>query len=251
MLVTGNNTTYYNLSIRVKAGGFSFCVTEGNSGDTLLCEQTTVQEPLQLSQVLSEKLQDEKLKEYKFSRVRVIIDSDATCIPQKQFNHKDLQDLYNLVFPTIDSEKEEVCYTHLPQLDIVEAYTLPIDIRQAVTAIYPEASFTNSHAVVLGRIATFCKRQQLQDGGLFTYVSTNRILLFSIYQDKLQFANSFPLSQQSDAIFFLLSVWKELNLNARKDQCYVAGEETEVTQLTEQAKKYLQNVQTIELNIEG
>lgn len=251
MQVTGSKHTYYNLSIRIKADGFSFFVTEGISGDNLLCNDFTVAEGESLADLLSEKLLSDDIRRFGFSRVRVISYTDATCIPQQEFMAEDLTQLYHVVFPSFDEQQYDVVYTHLPQLDIVEAFLVRKDIQKAVMAIYPDATFTNASTVVLGRIATFYKRQQLPDNALFAYATPLQLFLYSIREDKLQFSNSFPLDQPQDSLYYLLSVWKMLQLNVRKHHCYVAGEEGSVEFLAEALKPYLQYVDVMTVSVES
>lgn len=251
MQVTGSKSTYSNLSIRVTADGFSFLVTEGHSGDILHCQDYTSSEPSQLYTLLAERLSSDELKQYRISRVRVVTSSDATCIPQQEFVAGQLNTVYSTVFPPIDEALYEVSYTHLPQLDIVVAFTIPCALRQTVQSAYPDATFTNAFAVVLGRIATCCKRQNLPDDSLFGYVTPLQLFLYSIKGDELQFANSFPLSQPKDSLFYLLSVWKVLGFNARHQHCYLAGEEGSVEFLSQALAAYLQHVEVLPVSLEG
>lgn len=250
MPVAGSKTISYNLSIRVKADGFSFLVTEGHSGDNLLCEEFTPSLGQELHQLLAEKLRMPVLGQYNFSRVRVITYTNATSIPGQEFVAQDLDTLYFTVFPKIDERLSEICYTHLPQLDIVQAFALPRAVRQVVDEVYPDATYTNASAMVLGRIATFYKREELPDNALFAYTTPRLLFLFSIAQDKLLFANTFPLDQPKDSLYFLLSVWKALELNPRRNHCYLAGESDSVAFLDSEVGKYLQNVHLLSLSIE-
>ncbi len=250
MLVTGNKPTYYSLSIRVKADGFSFIVTEDTSGDNLLCEDFKPAEGQTLPALLEEKLQDPAYTLYPYGRVRATIYSDSTFIPQSEFDASQLPELYGIIFPKLDASTTSIAYNHLAQLDIVTAFPLRHDIRQAITRVYPDASFTCASSVVLGRIATFCKRQQLPDNAVFAYVTPTQLFLFSLCGEQLKFANTFPLDQPRDSVFYLLSVWKMLELNARHHHCYIAGENDSVDYLTEEARKFIQNVQTLTLSIE-
>jgi len=250
MPVTGNKHIYYNLSIRVKADGFSFLVTEGTSGDKLLCREFVPAEGQALHKLLAEKLRMPELSDYGFSRVRIITDTETTSIPQQEFVAEDLKQLFSEVFPAFDEGQYELGYTHLPQLDIIEAYQVPKEVRRVVQEVYPDASVTNISAVILGRIATYCKRQQLPDSSLFAYTTPVRIFLFSISNDRLTYANSFLLDQPSNSLFYFLSVWKALNLNARKNHCYLAGEEGSVQYLSESLQPYLLHIQQFDLSIE-
>lgn len=251
MPVTGSKHTTYSLSIRLKADGFSFLVTEGFSGDKLLCRDCSLSEGQTLAEALTESLSSDELSNCPVTRVRVITNTDAMCIPQQEFNSDELRSLYSIVFPAIDEQSQEVCYTHLAQLDIVEAFTVPRDIMDCVRKIYPEATFTNASAVVLGRIATYCKRMQLPENSLFAYVTPLRLFLFSLNPGKLQFANSFPLDQPQDSLFFLLSVWKVLGLNARKNHCFIAGEDGSVEFLNDKLQPYLQNIDVMSVSLEN
>lgn len=250
MPVAGSKTISYNLSIRVKADGFSFLVTEGHSGDNLLCEEFTPGSGQELHQLLAEKLRMPVLGQYTFSRVRVITYTSATSVPGQEFVVQDLEALYSVVFPKIDESQLEVCYTHLPQLDIVQVFTLPRDVRRVVEEVYPDATYTNASAMVLGRIATLYKREQLPDNALFAYTTPRQLFLFSVAQDKILFANTFPLDQPKDSLFYLLSVWKALELKPRRNNCYLAGESDSVDFLATEARKYLQNVHLLSLSIE-
>lgn len=193
----------------------------------------------------------EELKRYPIARVRVITYTDATCVPQQEFQSSELSELYAIVFPKVDEAKYEMCYTHLAQLDIVEVFTVAKDVLSTVREVYPEATFTNAFAVVLGRIATYCKRQELPENSLFAYTTPLQMFLFSLNQGKLQFANTFPLDQPQDSLFFLLSVWKTLGLDARKNHCFVTGEEDSVGFLSDALKPYLQNVEVLSVSIES
>lgn len=251
MLATGNKKAYYNLSIRVKADGFSFLVTEGNSGDILVCRDFPLDGGRPLHTLVAEKLALPEITSYHYARVRVVVMSDMTCIPQHEFVADNLTDLYNIVFPALDEQEYDVHYTHLPQLDIVMAFALSRSLREAVTHVYPDATFTTASAVVLGRIATCCMRQQLPDNALFAYTTPTSLYLYSVSQERLLFANSFNLDQPRDSLFYLLSVWKTMELNPRKHSCYVAGEEESVRYLKEALVPYLQNIEVLSISIEN
>lgn len=251
MQVTGNNNTNYSLSIRVTADGFSFSVTEANSGDPLYAMHCGAAQLAgrTLAEALAEALKEDELHAYAYARVRVIMESNTTCIPRQEFNADALPALYSLVFPTsADARGEEVAYTHLPQLDLVLLYTIPAQVRETILATFPEASFTTSFAVVLGRIATYFKRRQLQDSNLFAYVTQRQLFLYSIAGDRLLFANSFLLQDDvRDALYYLLSVWKQLSLDALSHCCYIAGEKEYAAPFAEEVRKYLKIVQPVTL----
>lgn len=246
MPVTGNNHINYNLSIRITADGFSFFVTEVVSGDLMHREDFPKREEETLASTLSRMLLRPSIQRNVYNKVRVVIDSDSTCIPLDEFRREGLKDYYKLVFDNVDLEANNVCYTLLPQIDVVEAFSVPKDVCETVSAVYPDVVYTNSYATVMGRTAQFCKSRNLSSCPLFAYVQRAQLFLFSIFQDKLVFANSFTIEHEQNALYFLLSVWKELELDVHENPCFISGDPEPSKQLAEQARSYLLNVEQMD-----
>lgn len=246
MPVTGNNQLQYNLSIRITADGFSFFVTEAFSGDLMHREDFAKREDETMSRTLSKMMVRPSITRHTYNNVRVVIDSDSTCIPIDEFSRENLQQYYKLIFDNVDIEANKVCYTVIPQIEVVEAFTVPKDICDTVLEFYPEATFTNSYAMVLTRTTQFCNNRAPSTRPLFAYVQNRQLFLFSIFQDKLLFANSFMVDQEQNALFYLLSVWKELGLDVYNNICFIGGDPEPTKKLTEEAKAYLQHVEMME-----
>lgn len=246
MPATGSNQIHYNLSIRVTAGGFSFFVTEAMSGDLMHREDFSKPEGESVGATLSQMLQRPTLQRHAYDTVRVVIDSDSTCIPLEEFHRDEITNLYKFVFSDADLDSNLVSYTLLPQIDVVEAYTVPRDVYDAVRAVYPEAAFTNSYATVLERVAQFCKRRNPIKRPLFAYVQQDQLFVFSIFQDQLLYANGFTLENNQNGLYFLLSVWKELGLDVRENTCFIAGEPTQANALISVARGYLLQVESMD-----
>lgn len=242
MPATGNNVITYNMSIRIVADGFSFIVTEIPSGDIVFRDVFAKgNEPV--SHTLASKLYLPEITRYHYDSVRVIIDSDSTCVPYSEFRPEDLQQHYRLVYGNVDFKTRKVCYSMLLQLQVVEVFTVPKDICDTISKAYPEATYTNSCSMLLNHAATFCRSQKTTGHSLFAYLADRQMFLISITQGKLLFSNHFMIEQEQNALFFLLSVWKELKMDAYKDTCYIGGDSPLARQTAEEARAYLQNVE--------
>ena len=251
MPVTGNNTSIYNLSIRITADGFSFFVTETISGDLIHREDFTIHEDEPLSRTLAKMLVRPTIQRLQYNKVRLVIDTDSTCIPLDEFKRDDLNTFYQLVFDNADLEANKVCYTVLPNLDVVELFTVPNDICDAISEIYPDVILTNSYATVMERTAAFCQRRNPANRPLFVYAQNKQLFVYCIYQNELLFANSFMVENGQTALYFLLSVWKELGLDVRENTCFIAGDPEPAKKLAEEARDYLLHVEhTNEVDLE-
>lgn len=242
MPVTGSNHINYNLSIRITADGFSFFVTEALSGDLMHREDFPIRTEEPLSTMLAKALIRPSIQRTTYSKVRVVIDSDSTCIPLDEFRREDLPSHYKLVFDNVDIEKQNICYTLLPQIEVVEAFSVPKEVCNTISEIYPEATYTNSYATVMGRTAQFCKHRNPSMRPLFAYVQRNQLFIYSIFQEKLLYANNFVIEHDQNALYYLLSVWKELELDECSNTCFIGGDPEPAKQLAEEARQYLLHV---------
>lgn len=244
MQVTGNNQTHYNLSIRITADGFSFYVTETYSGDLLQHEDFEVRDDEQLAQTLTKAITRPSISCQEYNNVRVVIDSDSTCIPIDEFRNKDLEKYYKMVFSQANLERNKVCYTLFQQFDIVEAFTIPHNVYSVIREHFPGVIFTSSHTMVLQRVISHYQRRKTDAQTLFAYVQSGIMFVFSLQANKLLFANQFTINdKEQNALFFLLAVWKELKLDEQKDYCYIGGAPLSAQRLTEGVRKYLANIE--------
>lgn len=243
MPVTGNNQISYSLSIRITADGFSFFVTEAYSGDLLHREDYPAKGADLLLQTLTKAIIRPTITRQEFNQVRVVIDSDSTCIPMDEFRQEDLDALYKQVFSQSDVAQNKVCHTVIEQLGVVEAFTVPQKVYDLVMEHFPTAIITNSYATVMQRVASFCQRRNPASQPLFAYVQNDQLFIFSIFADALLFANSFTIEKEQNALFFLLSVWKELGLDVRENYCFIGGDPTPTQRLIEEARNYLLHVE--------
>ena len=249
MQVTGNNNQiHYNLSIRITADGFSFFGTEATLGDLMHREDFQCQDSEQLPRQISKMILRPTIQRHEYDNVRVVIDSNTTCIPLEEFRKEDLQKFFTIVFPNLDTQRELVCYTILRNLNTVQIYTVPRSIRIAISETYPDATYTNSHAVVLERVDDFSRRHEQPVKPLFAYAQRDQLFLFSIHQNTLLFANSFPIEdgEGKNALYYILSVWKSMGLNERENRCYISGDPEPAEKLAEEARKYLLYVEKID-----
>lgn len=243
MQVTGSNQIQYSLSIRITADGFSFFVTEAYSGDLLHREDYQARGEEELFQTMTKAITRPTLTRQAFKNVRIVIDSDSTCIPAEQFRSDDLEALYQQVFSTTDIERQHVCHTLIEQLNVVEAFTIPKDVEALLQEHFPGAIVTNSYAMVMQRVADFCQRRNPSGQPIFAYVQSDQLFIFSIRDNQLLFANSFMVDKEQNALYFLLSVWKELNLDVRNDYCFIGGDPQPTQRLIEEARNYLLHVE--------
>lgn len=252
MPVTGNNLINHSLSIRITAGGFSFFVTESISGDSVHREDYTKRDDETLSHALGKMLVSSTIQRFVFNKVQVVVDTDITCIPLEEFNADDVDSLYQLVFDKTVAEANKVCCTQLPSIGVVGLFSVPNEVCETVWEVFPEATFTNTCSVVLERSLAFSQMHPETSSPLFVFLQSNKMFVYSIFENQLLFFNTFTLENEQNALYFMLSVWKELKFDPRGNACHIAGDDLmRIAELADSAHEYLLHVDvTNEIGIE-
>ena len=134
-------------------------------------------------------------------------------VPIEQFQEADATTLYLHSFP--ESEKDLVRYNVLPSLNAVCIFSVWTYLHQR--------SFTGHRSKIYG----FFHDKQLD--------------ICSFQQNRFKFCNSFDTTRAYDAIFFLLYVWKQLNLQPEHDEIHILGEIPDQDWLLQELHKYVKN----------
>jgi hypothetical protein len=69
-----------------------------------------------------------------------------------------------------------------------------------------------------------------------------QLCLFTFQQNRFKFCNTFDATQVNDALYFIIYVWKQLRLDALRDELHLSGELPDAEVLTNELRQYLQKV---------
>lgn len=251
MLETGNNiSSSQHLSIRIFADGFSFYI---HTTDQRLIgsrsftwtkdkQEDGLQKPDDRAQAnrLQQVLADNKILPSAFSSVNILMATPSTRIPLDGFRKEEAEVLYRLVYPK--SKGQRILYNVLPYLEIVELFALEPALAELLTGMFPAAHFYGQHTLLLERLArrtpAVASRKQL-----FVYADNSRMSVFALEGRSLHFANSYPATNLADITYFLLYIWKTLELQAETDECILLGNGIVPHQdIASSLRRYLRNV---------
>lgn len=241
MQATGNNPLHnYSLSIRISADGFSFIETDASTGTLWKRRDFVLREGENLAQKVEEVLGT--ISDQLFVSVRLVSTAPSTRIPLEEFRRDDLVALYRVVYPDVDLQQMDLCYSVLPQLEVVELFPVSRDLRKVVSRTFSTVTCEHECGVMLEQMITDYRQRSLRCRTLYAHIADAQLLLCHINDGRLVFANSYPAQQIPDALYFLLYAWKTLSLDANTDVCILSGDDQVAHQLQSQCAIYLQNI---------
>lgn len=223
MPVTGNKSLLnYSLSIRLCTDGFSFLVYSLGSGQLLLQDNVHCAEGETLPQTLERGLRLPRISGHTYERVVLYSTSPSTRVPLDEFRREDMLAIYKLTFAGLSPKAEEMCFQVLPALDVVEIFTLQPGVAEALRSHFPSAIVQGFYGTIISQVA------EMQQGSMLS-ISAHAIVLEGglmvviLRKGRLSFANVFRAATDADKLYYLLYVWKALELDAWHDSCTLYG----------------------------
>jgi hypothetical protein len=152
-----------------------------------------------------------------------------------------MSDMYNYAFPS--KSQEALCYDVLADLNAVAVFSVNRDLRMVINDHYPDARIIPAMGPVwrhLHQRSYTGKREKL-----FAYFHERRMEVFAFRKNRFKFCNSFEANRANDAMFFLLYVWKQLQLQPELDELHIVGSIPQEEWMIDTLHKYLQNVYVV------
>lgn len=197
---------------------------------------------------LHEMLSSQQIKRYIYNKVRAIVETPSTTVPSSMLAENKAEDLYLAVYPQADLLNNNLISALHTDLEVTELFTLSKSINQILQDAYPDIHITCPVASILNHVVQLNRQQQNSNSDLFlAHIQDDRLFVIALRNGRLRFANTFPADNIMNALFFMLSVWKELELDAKQDTCYISGNKQLAIQLSEKAIQYIMNVERIEI----
>ena len=226
------------LIIRIGKNTLSF--TMPNAPDT---EQPVIFEPfvvkggISMTANLREAFKTVNLMATDTRRVQVLVDTTSMLVPIEQFEEEDIEPLFDHTFPN-KSSRRIVHYNVLPELKSVCLFAVSKDVEGAIKDHFDDVQFIHTMTPVWHHLhqRSFTGHRNK----LYGYFHNKQLDIFSFQQNRFKYCNSFEASHAHDALYFLLYVWKQLQLEAVHDEMHIVGDIPEREWLLQELKRYLQ-----------
>ena len=261
------NIMKQRLTIRIGRGTLSFAqpVLAGSgtaqeaaaSSQQVLFEPYVVKSGVSMAANLREAFKSSDLLLNPPPRVRVFIDTDVLMVPVECFDEKQMETMYLHAFPRINVRDESlqagapsgmrkedaVYYNVLPDLNAVAVFAMNKDLRLVIDDHFSDVKLISVNTPVWRYL-----HQRSFTGTRYKlcgYFHEQRLEVFCFQQNRFRFCNSFSVRQPHDALYFLLYVWNQLQLQPRFDELHIVGDIPEQEWLLAQLRRFLQKAYVI------
>ena len=239
-------TLYKEISIQVSLNGFSFLITTPEKRGLAFryYDFKGVFLVDELIRRAADILQNDELLGYSFAKTRIVyLSQKSTLVPEAYFDPDHLKKLFE--FSHSLDELDELHYNHLYSLGAYNVFALPNYLANAFQEKFDCIPEYQHQATVFLELAEEIQRHQ-PEGRLFININKGFFDVAVYDSSKLLLSNSFQYVHETDFIYFLLYVCKELGLEPHKQELVVMGEHAHNEHLVEQIKSYVRSMKYID-----
>ncbi len=240
MQETGNNQIQNkSLSIRICAGGLSFCVYTPTDKSPYKYVEYRIKPTISLAANLKEALQNEDILKAPYKRVNILITNmHFTVVPTMAFNSDNIEDIYKYNFPK--DKANHVSFNVLRRSGIAIIFGFDKNVYQLLLDDFPNARFYASASTLI----EYLSEKSLSGKGkkMFAYVHENEMTLFCFNQGRMVFINSFESKNTEDNQYYILNVWKNLGMDQLEDKLCIVGDCDNRYELADKMSMFVKDV---------
>jgi hypothetical protein len=223
------------LVIRISRDSLSFSTAEGSG---VRYEPYTLNSSISMAANLREALHTSELLNEAYESTLVMVDSPTLMVPVNEFEEENSKMLYQHAFT--GTEQLVVMHSVLPDLNAVVLFAIQKDLRTVLSDNCKNVRYSAAVAPVWRHLhqRSFIGQHQK----IYGYFHDRRMEVFSFVQNRFKFCNSFTVNNHNDMLYFLLGVWKQLGMEAERDELHLVGDITERDAFIEEAQRYVKRV---------
>jgi len=236
-----NNTpsaSAWRLVVRVSRSSLSF--TTASIGG-VSHEAYPLNSSISMAANLREALRTVPMLKEPYDRTLVMVDTPVLMIPMPLFREDDYQELYRYTF--CDTAQQVVMHSVLPDLNSVAVFAVQKDIRTVVGDAFGRPRYMPVMASVWRHLHQ--RSYTGQRGKLFVYFHERQMEVMSFVQNRFRFCNAYTVNNPNDAIFYMLSVWKQTGLDAERDELHLVGDMADAASMVAELEKFVKRVYLI------
>jgi hypothetical protein len=190
-----------------------------------------------ISESLKKIYEDSSLLKRKYNNSTFLIDTGVhTIIPEKFFSENDAKKYLEFNFSLNSNEK--INTDDIKSIAAKNIYLLPAEIEISVKKLFQNYCFQHVSSVLAASLLSMNEPQEK----VLVNISSGRIDILASKNKDLLFCNSFYFKSAEDMIYYILQVYKQLNLDPQFVPVMLAGDIEKKSAAFEIIYKYIKDI---------
>ncbi len=226
------------LTIRVGQNTLAFAYTQKGDAGKLMFVPYIINAGISMAANLREALRNGTPDGRIWTKVLVLLDSPTVMVPIDEYAEHNKETLYR--YSMTEQENNAVLATILPTVNSVALYSLNKDLRLVLTDNFNDIKIRP----VCASVWQYLQRRSVQGNTdkLYCYFHDCKVDIFCYRKNRFRFTNAFPATSTDDVAYYIMAVWQQLSMDARKDEIYIIGQYKEKEALTENIRRFVTEI---------
>ena len=239
---TLEKSNHHKLSIQFTLDGFSFCITNLDSQETIhFCAYTfpkILETPEKLVAHFETIFQEDNHLQEDFKEILVIHQNSlATLVPNKLFREEHLKDYLDFNIKTLKTDF--FAFDNIDQLAAKNVYVPFVNVNNYLFQNFGEFEYQHSTTAFIKKLL---QTTSAPEKTMFVDVWKDQISVVVLEDKKVLFSNSFSFTSKEDFIYYLLFTAEQLELNTNEFPLFFTGDILEETEIYKITYQYIRNV---------
>ena len=237
MTETDNNISdkKLRLTIRFSRNNMAFAVGDPQENGMLVYEPYEMNMGISVAANLREAFKVSELLQSGYKRLLAEIDTPVMLMPIDDFGTQDIETLYHHTYHR--QGNEEILSSILPDLNAIAVFAINKDLKLVIDDHFKDIRIQP----LMQSVWTHLYRRSYAGPRrkLYVYFHEKRMEVFSFQQNRFRFSNSYEATNEHDALYYLLYIWKLTGMDVEKDELYIVGDIPYQDWLIEKVKQHL------------
>lgn len=239
-------TQNYFLSIQADLNGFSFCILDIEKKTYLGIRHYDIKDVYSLDDFTDKLLKifnEDELLNKSFKSVSFIyLTQKSILIPASFFDKSNLKAYFE--FNHSLSDLDEIHYNFLSEIDAYNVFVIPNYIASEIIKRFENVKLYHQATPFIKSI--FEKNIDRDSDGVYVNMNDKFIDIAVARENRLNLYNTFQFQNETDLLYFVLYIYKQLNLDTKKNKLFVSGQQGENPKYYKALKKYINKVEYLE-----
>lgn len=229
----------YDLSILVGMDRFFYAVQSGHEVIAMRTHYFPSHNYLQLNAALSGTFQFDQLLKLTYRKTRIgLLSPTATLIPADLYDASQMR--FYLEQNAMLKKEHIVLADELESVGAHQVYAFDERVFEVLKGHFPTAGFCH---VLSGLISAHHRYGEAEN--IYVNLSSQYLQIIVFNREKLLFSNTFIHRSESDVLYFIMLVIKQLDLDAEKNRVILSGEIDEHSTTYSTLQKYIQHIEFV------
>lgn len=186
---------------------------------------------------------DPMLKDKTYKRVNVLITTrNCTYVPVSDFDAQSVNSVFEFNFP--NSTGMKASYNVLRRAGLAIVFGIDRNMYQLIVDDFPHARFYTSDSTLIEFFGNHSLHGTYKS--MFVYLHDESVTLYAFQQGRMTFSNTFHINNVDDAVYYCLSAWKTMDMDALEHYLKIVADGTIEEVFAARIQNFVKKVSVIE-----